>query len=48
VLRPSHGKERAHIFTIYASEPEAERLRQEEDGLQGVDVVNWQSFAGAR
>jgi superfamily II DNA or RNA helicase len=48
VLRPSRGKERAQIFTIYASEPEAERLRQEEDGLEGVDVVDWQSFARAR
>lgn len=48
VLRPSRGKERAQIFTIYASEPEAERLRQEEEGLEGVDIVDWQSFAGAR
>jgi superfamily II DNA or RNA helicase len=48
VLRPSRGKERAQIFTIYASEPEAERLRQEEEGLEGVDMVDWQSFVGAR
>jgi superfamily II DNA or RNA helicase len=48
VLRPSAGKAHAEIFTIYASEPEAERLRQEEEGLEGVDVVAWQSFAGVR
>ncbi len=47
VLRPSAGKERAEIFTIYASEPEAERLRVEESGLEGVDAVQWRSFGGA-
>jgi superfamily II DNA or RNA helicase len=48
VLRPSAGKSQADIFTIYVSEPEAERLRQEESGLEGVDAVKWQTFAGAR
>jgi superfamily II DNA or RNA helicase len=46
VLRPSIGKQHAQIFTIYASEPEAERLRQEEAGLEGVDLVTWQSLDG--
>lgn len=46
VLRPAHGKERAQIFTVYASEPEAERLRQEEAGLEGVNAVAWQTFSG--
>ena len=45
VLRPWPDKKCAEIFTIYASEPEAERLRQEEAGLEGVDVVNWQSHS---
>jgi superfamily II DNA or RNA helicase len=44
VLRPSAGKQHADIFTIYCSEPEAERLRQEEAGLEGVKMVEWQSF----
>jgi superfamily II DNA or RNA helicase len=47
VLRPAQGKERAQIFTVYASEPEAERLRQEEAGLEGVNAVAWQTFSGA-
>lgn len=47
VLRPAVGKSSAQIYTIYASEPEAERLRTEEDGLEGVDAVKWQSFIGA-
>jgi superfamily II DNA or RNA helicase len=46
VLRPAAGKAHADIFTIYASEPEAERLRREEDGLEGIDTVSWQAFAG--
>lgn len=48
VLRPSDRKAYAQIFTVYASEPEAERLRQEEEGLEGVHVVGWQAFAGSR
>jgi superfamily II DNA or RNA helicase len=48
VLRPSVGKHHAEIFTIYASEPEAERLRREETGLEGVDVVKWQSLVEVR
>jgi superfamily II DNA or RNA helicase len=48
VLRPSPDKQHADIFTIYASEPEAERLRQEEAGLVGVKKVEWQSFGRGR
>lgn len=44
VLRPSPSKPHADIFTIFASEPEAERLRQEEAGLEGVKMVVWKSF----
>jgi superfamily II DNA or RNA helicase len=44
VLRPASGKQNADIFTIYASEPEAERLRQEEAGLEGLKAVTWQSL----
>jgi superfamily II DNA or RNA helicase len=47
VLRPAEDKERAQIYTIYASEPEAERLRREEEGLEGVNIVAWQVFTGA-
>lgn len=44
VLRPAKGKSSAQIYTIFASEPEAERLRLEEEGLEGVDAVSWQTF----
>src|SRR5690606_35253205 len=46
VLRPSPGKEKAEIYTIYATEPEAERLRQEEEGLEGANSVAWQKLSG--
>jgi superfamily II DNA or RNA helicase len=44
VLRPAPNKTHAEIYTIFASEPEAERLRQEEAGLSGVDSISWQDF----
>ena len=44
VLRPSPGKLYAEIFTIFASEPEAERLRQEEAGIDGVHQVSWLAY----
>lgn len=46
VLRPSVGKKKAEIYTIYATEPEAERLRQEEEGLEGASSVAWQKLSG--
>jgi superfamily II DNA or RNA helicase len=48
VLRPAPGKAHAQIFTIYASEPEADRLRVEEEGLEGAEAVRWRAFAGSR
>jgi len=45
VLRPAAGKTKAEIFTVYATEPEAERLRREEEGLQGVNSVAWQKIS---
>lgn len=47
VLRPAAGKEKADIFTVYATQPEAERLRQEEEGLEGANSVVWQKLSGA-
>lgn len=47
VLRPSAGKTKAEIYTIYATEPEAERLRQEEEGLEGASSVAWQKLTRA-
>jgi superfamily II DNA or RNA helicase len=44
VLRPASNKTHAEIYTIFVSEPEAERLRQEEAGLSGVDDISWQVF----
>ena len=46
VLRPAAGKTKAEIYTVYATEPEAERLRREEEGLEGADSVAWQKFSG--
>jgi superfamily II DNA or RNA helicase len=45
VLRPADGKKKAEIFTIYATEPEAERLRREEEGLEGANAVAWQKLS---
>lgn len=41
VLRPAKGKATANIYTLYASAPEAERLRREADGLEGVERIRW-------
>lgn len=41
VLRPAPGKEAAEIFTLYASEPEAQRLKQEAESLAGVRKIEW-------
>jgi superfamily II DNA or RNA helicase len=44
VLRPAPNKTHAEIYTIFVSEPEAERLRQEEAALSGVESISWQAF----
>jgi len=41
VLRPAPGKRRALIYTLYAAEPEAERLRSEAEHLVGAEGVQW-------
>lgn len=41
VLRPAGGKDLATIYTLYASEPEAERLRSEERNLEGASGISW-------
>ncbi|HSH58497.1 MAG TPA: DEAD/DEAH box helicase [Acidimicrobiales bacterium] len=46
VLRPAPGKERAVVYTIYASEPEGERLRLEEERLEGTESVRWFNSSG--
>jgi len=45
VLRPALGKDKAEIYTIYATAPEAERLRQEEENLEGASLVTWQKLS---
>lgn len=47
VLRPASGKERALIYTLYASEPEAVRLRMEAADLEGADAIRWMSIRGS-
>lgn len=46
VLRPAPGKERAVIYTIYASDPERERLNLEAGRLVGTGQVRWMSVGG--
>lgn len=41
VLRPAPGKDRAVIYTIFASDPERERLRSEAERLEGLGPVRW-------
>ncbi len=41
VLRPARGKDLASIYTLYATQPEAERLRIEEEHLEGAEHVRW-------
>lgn len=41
VLRPAPGKERAVIYTIYATAPEADRLQSEANSLDGAEVIRW-------
>ena len=41
VLRPSPGKDRATVYTIYATEVEARRLSEEAENLQSADSVRW-------
>jgi superfamily II DNA or RNA helicase len=41
VLRPSAGKENAVIYTLFATDVEERRLREEEDALEGADRIEW-------
>ena len=41
VLRPAKGKEKAIIYTLYATEQERKRLAKEEERLEGVAEVVW-------
>lgn len=41
VLRPSSEKERALIYTLFATDTEKKRLRKESDTLEGVANIKW-------
>lgn len=41
VLRPASGKDGAVVYTIYATPPEADRLRVEAEDLEGAEDVRW-------
>ena len=43
VLRPSRRKERAIVYTLYATPPEEQRLAQEARELRGLAEVRWYS-----
>jgi len=42
VLRPASGKERATVFTLYATEIEERRLRDESAHLKSATAIRWQ------
>jgi superfamily II DNA or RNA helicase len=42
VLRPAPGKERALVFTLFATSVEEERLRSEADRLEAADTISWE------
>jgi superfamily II DNA or RNA helicase len=41
VLRPAPGKPTAQVYTVYATDQEEARLRQESTSLDGVAETNW-------
>ena len=41
VVRPSSGKSHATIYTLVATGPEIQRLKEEEERLEGVAAVTW-------
>jgi len=41
VLRPAKGKDGAVVYTLVATNPEIERLKAEEEELEGVAQVSW-------
>jgi superfamily II DNA or RNA helicase len=41
VLRPSRGKDKALIYTLFATEYERKRLAIEEEKLEGVATIQW-------
>jgi superfamily II DNA or RNA helicase len=43
ILRAHPGKEHAQVYTIFATDPEMQRLRREEKALEGVASVNWRA-----
>lgn len=47
VLRPATGKERAVVYTIYATPPEADRLRTEAEDLEGAEGIRWLRIGAA-
>ena len=42
VLRPAPGKEHATVYTLYATEIEERRLREEAERLESASAVRWQ------
>lgn len=41
VVRPALGKDSAQIYTLVATKPEIERLKMEEERLEGVAKISW-------
>lgn len=43
ILRPATGKDFAIVFTLFASDPEQKRLREEARELEDITSVTWQT-----
>ncbi|MBK8207227.1 MAG: DEAD/DEAH box helicase [Planctomycetes bacterium] len=46
VLRPAPNKSHAIVYTLYATEPEEQRLREEENTLRSVERITWLVASG--
>jgi hypothetical protein len=40
-VRPAKGKVSASVYTLVATAPEIQRLKEEEERLEGVAMVSW-------
>lgn len=47
VLRPAPGKRRALVYTLYATDPEEHRLREEAESLVGAERIRWLRLGAA-
>jgi len=46
ILRPAQGKDVATVYTLYATEPEEQRLAEESDAMREITQVTWMRARG--